>query len=169
MRTLVGVTIGGGRWPDQVASCKPTDSGEISESRARLPAAYGFLRQFRTTRHAFRSGQRPRAVVLAPNCTAIVVCFLGIALKPPDRGRADAWSGQQRPLTRSSRARFLATVYYAGWHHVVEAEDQLDKLLAVVLSAVPPRPASTMTQRDRCCARENCAQMVRPGTQDASC
>jgi len=39
-------------------------------------------------------------------------------------GRADAWSiWQAEAIHRRSRARFLATVYYAGWHHVVEADD----------------------------------------------
>src|SRR6266545_2772889 len=47
----------------------------------------GFLRQFRPTRHAVRSDSDPRAVLLARNCTALVVCFLGTTLMPPDRGR----------------------------------------------------------------------------------
>jgi hypothetical protein len=39
----------------------------------------------------------------------------------------------------------LATVYYAGWHHLVEAEDWPRKLPADLHGAVPPaRPASTM-------------------------
>jgi hypothetical protein len=64
-------------------------------------------------------------------------------------------SGQQRPSTRSSRSRFLATLYYAGWHQLVEAEDWPDELPAVVQGAVPararmtPRCAASRTIRPR--------------------
>ena len=34
----------------------------------------------------------------------------------------------------------LATVYYAGWHHLVEVEDWPDKLADVVLDAVRHAP-----------------------------
>jgi hypothetical protein len=52
-------------------------------------------------------------------------------------------------------ARFLATVYYAGWHHLVEAEDWPHKLPAGVHGAVPPRPPGINdAQPAERCARE---------------
>jgi hypothetical protein len=49
-------------------------------------------------------------------------------------------TGQCGAIHQKVASSVLATVYYAGWHHLVEVEDWPDKLADVVLDAVRRAP-----------------------------
>lgn len=54
--------------------------------------------------------------------------------------RTPAPTGQRGAIHQKVAGSVLATVYYAGWHHLLEAEDWPDELATVVLDAMRRAP-----------------------------